>query len=199
MYFYTLITQGGPGWGDKDTFPTALRALEADWTMAPHKLQTQRFDDGTGTGHGRGPGFAMMQCDPADATTFRPMFLHSNLVKLSVRRLMCAECLEDESALNADERNEGKDVMFKGRIIMHEDELWEALNFSKRIYSTRTEEGLNDMGRMNTERDLWRVMERSACVGVFGDAKICQRTRRHLDKTFGTVGRWRGESNAVCA
>lgn len=55
-YFYTLFTQGGPGWGDKDTFPTALRALNASWTMIPHRLQTQRYDDGTG--HGKGSGMA---------------------------------------------------------------------------------------------------------------------------------------------
>ncbi|KAI4213285.1 MAG: hypothetical protein LQ351_004026 [Letrouitia transgressa] len=308
QYFYTLITQGGPGWGDKDTFPTALRALSAPWHFVPHKLETQRYDGGRG--YGIGTGMAMLQADPRYDNKQRPMFLHSNFVKMSARRLMCGTCVEDESALSEKQRENGEDVEFDGRVIMRKDPVWEMLNFSKRIFATRiqienekekkekkeekrkkekeVEEGVDDeddekgnekkeqeektkkagsnkssksknkgtgqggdkeednsedgveeeegqaklktqslsrsrailqrkpplksdsniqvleqqdkepfelnwMGRLNTERDIWRVLERSACEGVWSEERLCRRTRRHLDLTFGKMERWRGE------
>ncbi|KAL8676588.1 MAG: hypothetical protein Q9186_006904 [Xanthomendoza sp. 1 TL-2023] len=196
-YFYTLFTQGGPGWGDKDTFPTALRALKAKWTMIPHRLQTQRYDDGTG--HGKGSGMAMMQADPADMQAFKPLFLHSNFIKFSVRRLMCDTCTEDPSALSTEQRLEDKEVTFKGFITNRKGPIWKQLNFGMRIFATKEKDELNDMGRLDTERDMWRVMERVGCMGVFSDEKICHRTRRYLDRTFGMVTRWEGGAERDCS
>ncbi|KAL8733092.1 MAG: hypothetical protein Q9166_002284 [cf. Caloplaca sp. 2 TL-2023] len=196
-YWYTLFTQGGPGWGDKDTFPTALRALKVKWTMIPHHLQTQRYDDGTG--HGKGSGMAMMQADPADEKEFKPLFLHSNFIKFSVRRLMCDTCMEDPSALSAEKRRKVEEVTFKGSISNRKSVIWKHLNFGTRIFATRVKDGLNDMGRLDTELDMWRVMERVGCVGVFSDDKICQRTRRYLGRTFGMVTRWEGGAERSCA
>ncbi|KAL8705395.1 MAG: hypothetical protein Q9201_001467 [Fulgogasparrea decipioides] len=195
-YFYTLITQGGPGWGDKDTFPTALRALNATWTLIPHHLQTQRYDDGTG--RGKGSGMAMMQADPADEKGFQSFFLHSNFVKFSVRRLMCDTCVEDPSALTADQRLKGQEVTFKGSVTNRNSPIWEALNFGQRIFATKLEEGLNDMGKWDTEKDMWRVMEKVGCEGAFSDDKICRRTRRHVDRTFGEAPKWEGGSERMC-
>lgn len=253
---------------------------------------------------------AMLQADPRYDNKQRPMFLHSNFVKMSARRLMCGTCVEDESALSEKQRENGEDVEFDGRVIMRKDPVWEMLNFSKRIFATRiqienekekkekkeekrkkekeVEEGVDDeddekgnekkeqeektkkagsnkssksknkgtgqggdkeednsedgveeeegqaklktqslsrsrailqrkpplksdsniqvleqqdkepfelnwMGRLNTERDIWRVLERSACEGVWSEERLCRRTRRHLDLTFGKMERWRGE------
>ncbi|KAL8940484.1 MAG: hypothetical protein Q9211_002245 [Gyalolechia sp. 1 TL-2023] len=195
-YFYTLFTQGGPGWGDKDTFPTALRALRANWTMVPHHLEPQGYNDGTGHGSG---AMAMMQADPADEEKFRPLFLHSNFIKLSVRRLMCAECVEDPSSLSAEQRLTGEMVTFKGMIANHSNPVWEHLNAGKRIFATKDRDGLNNIGSLDTEKDIWRVMERVACVGAFSEETICRRTRRYLDKTFGVVTRWEGGSERMCS
>ncbi|KAL8649250.1 MAG: hypothetical protein Q9210_004513 [Variospora velana] len=195
-YFYTLFTQGGPGWGDKDTFPTALRALGAYWTLVSHRLQTQRYDDGTG--HGMGSGMAMMQADPAHGEEFRSLFLHSNFVKLSPRRLMCTECVEDASALSAQQRLEGKRVIFKGSIVNHDSPIYSQLRYGKRLFATKAEDELNDMGKLDTEKDIWRVMERVACVGAFSEEEICARTKRHLETTFGEVARWDGGSEGTC-
>ncbi|KAL8715466.1 MAG: hypothetical protein Q9220_000800 [cf. Caloplaca sp. 1 TL-2023] len=196
-YFYTLFTQGGPGWGDKDTFPTALRALSANWTMVLHPLQTQFYDNGIG--HRRGSGIAMMQADPANATHFCPLFLHSNLIKFSIRRQMCDECIEDPSALSAEQRRRSEEVTFKGSIIDRRSEMWEQLNFGQRIFATKIGDGLNDMGKLDTEKDIWRVMERVGCSGTFSDEKICRRIRRHLDMTFAKVTRWNGVSERMCS
>ncbi|KAL8831219.1 MAG: hypothetical protein Q9170_005390 [Blastenia crenularia] len=196
-YFYTLFTQGSSGWGDKDTFPTALRALNASWTLVKHHLETQFFDDGTG--HNMGSGMGMMQADPADEKSFKPMFLHSNFVKLSVRRLMCAECVEDSSALSVTQRLMGETVTFKGSIADRTDHVHDQMYTGRRLFATKTKDNLNHMGRLDTEKDIWRVMERVACVGAFSDEKICQRTRRHLGRVFGTVTRWEGGSEKICS
>lgn len=196
-YFYTLFTQGGPGWGDKDTFPTALRALNASWTMIQHHLQTQRYDDGTG--HGQGSGMAMMQANPANEKEFESLFLHSNFIKFSVRRLMCDVCIEDPSALSPEKRLKGEEITFKGSITNRKGTIWKQLNLGTRIFATKEKDGLNDMGRLDTERDMWRVMERIGCVGAFSDDKICRRTRRHLDRTFGMVTRWEGGAEKSCS
>ncbi|KAL8852573.1 MAG: hypothetical protein Q9221_002569 [Calogaya cf. arnoldii] len=196
-YWYTLFTQGGPGWGDKDTFPTALRALKAKWTMVPHRLQTQRYDDGTG--HGMGSGMAMMQADPAGEKAFRPLFLHSNFIKFSVRRLMCDVCVEDPSALSTEQRMKGEEVTFKGSISNRKSNIWKQLNFGTRLFATKDKNELNDMGKLDTELDMWRVMERVGCIGLFSDDRICRRTRRYLDKTFGLVTSWEGKSERECS
>ncbi|CAL8574348.1 mannosyltransferase [Xanthoria parietina] len=196
-YWYTLLTQGGPGWGDKDTFPTALRALKAKWTMIPHRLETQRYDDGTG--RGMGSGMAMMQADPADDTKFRPLFLHSNFIKCSVRRLMCDLCIEDPSALSAEQRTKGQEVTFKGSVSNRNSNIWKQLNFGIRLFATKDKDGLNNMGRLDTEIDMWRVMERVGCTGVFSEDGICRRTRGFLDKTFGLVASWEGGAERKCS
>lgn len=165
--------------------------------MIPHRLETQRYDDGTG--RGMGSGMAMMQADPADAKEFQPLFLHSNFIKFSVRRLMCDVCIEDPSALSAEQRIKGEEVTFKGSISNRKSNIWKQLNFGIRLFATKDKDGLNDMGRLDTELDMWRVMERVGCTGVFSDDMICQRTRRYLDTTFGLVARWEGGAERKCS
>lgn len=188
-YFYTLITQGGPGWGDKDTFPTASRALNLSFTQVPHRLQTQFLN--RGDDHGTGSGIAMLQADPWNRTAFQPLFLHSNLIKLSARRLMCLTCEEFPSALTMEQRRAGQEVRFEGQVQMRDHSTHNALNHWKRIFAIKTDEGLNHMGVLDTERDIWRVLERQACVGVWSERRLCQRTRRHLRLTFGVKESWK--------
>lgn len=165
--------------------------------MIPHHLQTQRYDDGTG--HGKGSGMAMMQADPADMKEFKPLFLHSNFIKFSVRRLMCDTCIEDPSALKAEQRLKGKEVTFKGSIANRKSPIWEPLTFGKRIFSTKIKDGLNDMGKLDTEKDMWRVMEKVGCEGVFSDDKICRRVSKHLERTFGESPKWEGGAERMCS
>lgn len=165
--------------------------------MIPHHLQTQRYDDGTG--HGKGSGMAMMQADPADIKDFKPLFLHSNFIKFSVRRLMCDNCIEDPSALKAEQRLKGQEVTFKGSVANRKSPIWESLTFGKRIFSTKIKDGLNDMGKLDTEKDMWRVMTKVGCEGVFSDDTICRRASKHLERTFGELSRWEGGAERMCS
>lgn len=195
-YFYTLITQGGPGWGDKDTFPTALRALSLNYTQIPHRLETQHYNKGND--QPTGSGMAMLQADPWDLEDFQPLFLHSNFIKFSVRRLMCTNCTELPSALTAQQRKKEADVYFVGQVQDRKHANWNALNHWKRIFATRGKSGLNHLGELDTERDIWRVLERLACVGVWSDTDLCLRTKRHLKLTFGVGESWRGAKQEQC-
>lgn len=195
-YFYTLITQGGPGWGDKDTFPTALRALSLDYTQIPHRLETQHYNKGND--QPTGSGMAMLQADPSDLDDFQPLFLHSNFIKFSVRRLMCTNCTELPSALTEKQRKKDDAVFFVGQVHIRKHANWNALNHWKRIFAIRGKGGLNHLGMLDTERDIWRVLERLACVGVWSDEDICQRTKRHLKLTFGIGESWRGAKQESC-
>ena len=166
--------------------------------MVPHPLQTQLWDDGTG--HGTGSGMAMMQADPADMQESKPMFLHSNFIKFSARRQMCDQCVEDPSALTAEQRKNGSQITFPGSIMNRKSAMWEQLNSGKRIFATKTNgEQKYAMGILDTEKDIWRVMERVGCEGVFSDEGICRRIRRHLNKTFGGPPRWEGGSERMCS
>lgn len=140
----------------------------------------------------------MMQADPARGEEFRSLFLHIIAVKLSPRRLLCTECVEDASALSAQERLEGKRVVFKGSIVDEGSTIHPQMRDGKRLFATKVEDELNDLGKLDTEKDIWRVMERVACVGAFSEEETCNRTRTHLEKAFGEVTRWDGGSERRC-
>lgn len=134
---------------------------------------------------------SMMQADPRDPDTFHPIFLHSNFIKPSIRRIMCDKCVEDKSALKPEQRKKGEIVTFAGQINMEKGEISTLLKEGKRFFS---KEGTLEKHNMDPEMDMWRVMERVACAGVWSDELLCQRTRAHLEKAFGVTeeGYWRG-------
>ncbi|SLM38560.1 Nucleotide-diphospho-sugar transferases [Lasallia pustulata] len=209
-YYYTLITQGGVGWGDKDTFPTALRALKAPWYLVPHPVSTMVENRPAGVA----VGIAMVQYDPtipeetAPRQTPRPLFLHCNTVKWGIRHFMCATCAEDpaEQARRNDSTHPG--ATFQGRYEDSSEGIYKMLRYGKRLLRLPAVEAWDpdrdqkvgfEEWDVDPERDMWMVMERIACAGVWRDEVACQRTREHLEGTFGVVqgtlwegGRWDG-------
>lgn len=139
----------------------------------------------------------MLQADPQNLEIFQPLFLHSNLIKLSARRLMCAICKEFQSALTSQQRRGGNDVHFEGQAQMRGHSSWNSLNNSKRIFAIKSGNSLNYLGVLDTERDIWRVLERQACVGVWSEDQLCQRITEFLKTTFGVREKWRGQQG-VC-
>lgn len=163
QHYYTLISQGWAGWGDKDTFPMALRSLRQDYYLVPHFLKTLFVN---GTSHGIG----MLQADPTNQTGYEPMFLHSNVVKWGIRNFFCIGCSSDRIdpvAASAFEKDESS-------IHLHLKEHY-------RIFKV---EDLKSMG-IDPEPLIWRSMEHTACRSVWRDDGLCTRTREHMEKTFG--------------
>lgn len=158
-----MISQGWAGWGDKDTFLVALRSLRQEYYMVPHKLKTL-FINGTDAGIG------MLQADPTKPNNYEPMFLHSNIIKWSIRGFLCIGCATqaiDPVKVSALENP-------KSPINRH-------LKEHRRIFS------LTDMQSMNIdpEPSIWRSFEHVACRSYWQDEGLCNRTREHMEQTFG--------------
>ncbi|KAL8835978.1 MAG: hypothetical protein Q9170_003101 [Blastenia crenularia] len=163
QHYYTMISQGWAGWGDKDTFLIALRSLRQDYYMVPHKLKTL-FVNGTSDGIG------MLQADPTIPDTYQPMFLHSNIIKWSIRGFLCLGCADeaiDPVAVSALENP-------KSPINPH-------LREHRRIFP------LKDMTDMNIDPEplIWRSFEHVACRSSWQSESLCNRTREHMEQTFG--------------
>ena len=139
----------------------------------------------------------MTQADRWDEELFRPFCLHSNFVKLSVRRLMCSNCTEDVSALTSAQRATGRRYTFSG-YYREDTPVGHALAESRRMFATKIGTVADFMGVLDTERDVWRIMERDACIGVWADEKTCQRTRVHIETTFGPTYGYREAPTPRC-
>ena len=140
-----------------------MRALDESFFQVSRDIITV-FVDGTALGIG------MVQADPANETHTMPMFLHSNIVKWSMREFLCVACpainthdnyithLENENSPINKNLREGKRIFAPGQLAEH---------------------------GMDPEPLIWRVMEHTACSSVWGTSQACKQTRDHMSRTFG--------------
>lgn len=158
-----MISQGWAGWGDKDTFLIALRSLRQDFYMVPHKLKTL-FLNGTPEGVG------MLQADPTKPASYEPMFLHSNIVKWSIRGFLCRGC-----------GNDTVNSIKTSSLENPKSNIHPYLKNHSRIFN------LEDMKAMNIDPEplIWKSFEHVACRSVWQGEGLCNRTRTHMEKTFG--------------
>lgn len=181
--YYTLITQGWAGWGDKDTFPTALRSLRQSYHMMDTGELKTLFVDGTSQGIG------MLQADPSNLTNYQPMFMHSNIVKWSVREFFCVGCASDAEEPISMSLLENPDSSINAHLKEH-----------RRIFNVHDMEGWG----IDPEPMMWRVMEQTACRSVWKNRKLCRRVRKHMEKAFGVTFRTgrminsRGHGSQAC-
>lgn len=158
-----MISQGWAGWGDKDTFLIALRSLRQNYYMVPHKLKTL-FINGTTEGIG------MLQADPTNPTAYEPMFLHSNIIKWSIRGFLCKGCADDTLDPVAVSALENP----KSPINPH-------LREHRRIFSLQAMRAM----KIDPEPSIWRSFEHVACRSFWQSEPLCNRTREHMEQTFG--------------
>ncbi|KAL8786361.1 MAG: hypothetical protein Q9213_002858 [Squamulea squamosa] len=163
QHYYTLISQGWAGWGDKDTFTIALQSLREDFHMVPHPLVTL-FVNGSSSGIG------MLQADPTKQAAYEPMFLHSNIIKWSIRGFFCSGCHNDE-----------KDPVALGAWEDGESPINSHLKEHRRIFSMEHMESMN----IDPEPLIWKSFEHVACRSVWQQPDLCKRTREHMEQTFG--------------
>ncbi len=160
----------------------ALRALRQEFYTVPHSLKTLFV---SGTSHGIG----MLQADPTNQMDYEPMFLHSNVIKWGIRSFMCLGCTsgtDDSASLSVLEYPESS--------------IHKHLKEHSRIFKL---EDLEPMG-IDPEPLIWRSMEHTACRSVWKEAGLCDRTRVHMEKTFGHQFRVRriagllGHQDRIC-
>ena len=131
--------------------------------MVPHQLKTLLVN-------GTDQGIGMLQADPTNRNDYVPMFLHSNIIKWSIRNFMCIGCAKDKTDPVPMSFLEKSDSAINPHLIGHE-----------RIFP------LDDMQAMNIDPEplIWKSMERTACRSVWKNESLCARTREHMSETFG--------------
>ena len=161
-----MLNSGTAGWGDKDTFPIALKATREPYHMIPFGIVTVFVTD---TIHGIG----MMQADPASTRKNEPMFLHSNIVKWSMRNFVCEDCEDIDGRKSHYHRLDDKSP------------IRDILRNARRVFSLAQ---MDDNG-IDPEPKLWRALEHAACRSPawrdHRDGSLCERTRVHMERTFG--------------
>lgn len=174
-FWYTIFNNGWQGWGDKDTFPAALKAAQQDYYQVSHEIVTI-FVQGTSDGIG------MLQPDPTNNAEHKPLFLHMNMIKWSTRELLCTEnCNKikgqgDNPFHMIDERSKINKHMREGMRILAVGQLFQ--------------------GNIDPEPDMWRVVEHNACRTSWASRHMCRNARRHLERTFGfEFTQYRNENN----
>ena len=140
----------------------ALKAYRESYHQVPHDIITM-FVDGSLLGIG------MIQSNPTNDTAQDPLFLHSNIIKWSVRDFFCEGCEPRQP-----------DVPYIAYANNDQSPIHSHLNEGKRIFNTNQ---IKETG-LDPEPYLWKAMEHTACRTVWGTKQICQRTRQHMKKTF---------------
>ena len=162
-FYYTIFNNGWAGWGDKDTFSMALKASNEPWVQIKHDIVTL-FLSGTLLGIG------MLQSNPLNETGLNPMFLHSNMVKWSMREFSCMEC-DDQP--NYSSRYHLEDARSTPHAHLKE---------GKRLFAP---DWFNKHG-IDPEPMMWRTLEHAACRSrVWGHKQVCEQTRWFMQKAFG--------------
>jgi alpha 1,2-mannosyltransferase len=178
--YYTLLNYGFAGWGDKDTFPAALRALGEPYFFIPHPPENvwsaDRVDD-------RRVG--MLQMSPtskSDVDKAMAMFLHATTIKWSHRDFLCTGCLP---IWHTDNDYDPFTSRFENSI----DELNGRLHGNQRLidkgileHVEADEDGL----KADPEWKIWRAMEFASCRSkAWRHGRTCETGRRYMVETFG--------------
>lgn len=141
----------------------ALKALEEPYYQIHQEIVTV-FVTGTVLGIG------MVQADPTNETNSKPMFLHSNIIKWSMRDFNCLGCWALDAVGGSISHIENPSSPIQKLLLEH-----------KRIFA---EDQLIDMG-MDPEPLIWKVMEQLACRSVWGNIQLCGQAREHMTTAFG--------------
>lgn len=133
-YFYQLLTQDGPGGGDKETFLAGAQAVGAPFYQVGHYVDTIGYYE-----DGHYHGVAMMQYDPIEDAAItrsgkevakrKPFSVHHNYPKYDTVELFSAEGAAIDHATGQGHRLLGNKTLtlerFNGRDV--EYELWEEI------------------------------------------------------------------------
>ena len=141
----------------------ALKATGESYHQISHKIVTT-FVTGTLLGIG------MIQASPLNLTYHDPMFLHSNIVKWSMRDFSCVKC---DDLPNHHPHYHLED----GDSPVHTH-----LKEGKRIFAMAQMDDKN----IDPEPIMWKTVEHAACrSAAWGNDQVCKQTRAYMEKVFG--------------
>ncbi|TKA83798.1 hypothetical protein B0A55_00072 [Friedmanniomyces simplex] len=192
--YYTLLNYGYAGWGDKDTFPLALRALDKPFSTVknPRDLWVNGLVGDRRAG--------MLQMDPAslpDSKDAKPtaFFLHATTIKWSHRDFVCDGCLPiwlTDSTTEAfrsrwEDPNAELHPQLQANLRILDPDM---LQYMPTMTSSSTSTTGNDTSTIETPLDaeirIWRAMEYAACRSrAWRHGRTCEVARRYMIATFG--------------
>ena len=141
----------------------ALKALREPYHQVSHDLMTL-FVNGVDLGIG------MVQASPANATTYEPLFLHSNIVKWSMRDFLCVGCPAVKG-----------DAAYLSYLENPDYPVNKHLKEGLRIFDA----GPLKAKGIDPEPLMWKCLEHTACRSVMGNDQVCRQARDHMEKVFG--------------
>lgn len=166
----------------------ALKALAEPYYQVAHGIGTVFR---VGSVHGIG----MVQYDPRNILDAKPMILHSNIIKFSMRDFLCEGCAPIWTAAS------DPAAKFHSMFEDEHSEIAPSLRNFTRIFRS---DGLQAAG-FDPEPLIWKAMEYTACRSkAWGSAQTCERAREHMQKTFGfqfrpsTLSGKLGHAEEVC-
>lgn len=177
-FYYTMISGNFAGWGDKDTFPWAMRALGESYYHVPHDIVTVFHV--TTKDDEESQGIGMAQADPRNEEAWSPMFLHNNIVKWSMREFLCEDC--DVIWVDSSSWTPNTPKKLKSLYTNEDSTIYGNLHENKRILRS---DKLVDAG-LDPEPMIWKALEHTACKSkAWGSPQLCDNARRHMKETFG--------------
>lgn len=170
-HFYSMLSQGATGEGDKETFMAAAIVLGNPYYRVRTKVATAgyhneegEFKGGAMIQHHAGDDyFNMHRAKYNNTTPIRPFFLHANIPKMNLGHLL----------------DEGSLVNGKGEALR----LWGPKESQERIFG------------QDFERAVWNEMIESGCAlektleDWKGKDMICDRAKDHWNKLYHIKGR----------
>lgn len=180
--YYTLINHGYAGWGDKDTFPLALRALNESYYSVPYAPQNVWVKDHVGERRVGMLQMALPGPNKRKAASSQPndkgtaMFLHATTIKWSHRDFICYQCLPiwhtdspaDPFVSRYEKQTAELSNLLRGNFRLLDEDV--------RTYTLKG---------VDPELKIWRAMEHAACRSrAWSHAKTCEVGRRYVTKTF---------------
>lgn len=172
-FYYSLLNNGWDGWGDKDTFSTALISLNESFHQVPQEVGTLFI--APELVNGGLMGVAMFHTDPRCADDLdkytcpiHPLFIHANTLKWSMRDLL------------------DLDTSYIGHGNSLREGLQEIIHKSFEGGTRLLNQDTSRTFKHDPEALLWRAIENSACrSSVWQNESACKRVREHMTRTFG--------------
>ncbi|KAK3651232.1 hypothetical protein LTR56_002090 [Elasticomyces elasticus] len=184
--YYTLLNTGHAGWGDKDTFPLALRALEKPFHAVSHPPADAWVNGKVGE---RRTG--MLQMSPTTATGNASMgnenataaFLHATTVKWSHRAFLCDGCLPiwHTNRVSDAFRSDWEKVNGELHPYLHDNIRLIDPEYLQWMPAVSTASSKT----LDAELRIWRAIEHAACRSpAWRHGRTCVVARKYMMNTF---------------
>jgi alpha 1,2-mannosyltransferase len=187
VFFYPFLSsRASSDRGFPASLDTAVRAMQLPYQRTPLGPTQVYLSKDNGDKHGSGVCVLLKHPD-----TNSLLFLRTNILRFGHRRLMCdSSCVEPRSTSRPHryQRLIGQRIRTMGSFVTSSDFMYKYLHEGRQVLSRKQ---LQEMQQPYLERNIWMVLEKISCVGVWSEDGICSNVRTYIDMVYGYVDYWR--------